>query len=54
MDVKLPTINDIPVPKGPWREYYEKRQKVYNAQLALGLTALLSTIIFVCTNFITL
>ncbi|XP_014477262.1 PREDICTED: uncharacterized protein LOC106745822 [Dinoponera quadriceps] len=47
VDIKLPTINDIPVPKGPWQEYYDKRQKVYNTQLALGTAVLLGTIIFV-------
>ncbi|EFN87317.1 hypothetical protein EAI_06088 [Harpegnathos saltator] len=47
VDFKFPTIDDIPIPKGSWREYYEKRQKVYNMQLAIGLTALLSTLTFI-------
>ncbi|XP_032671129.1 uncharacterized protein LOC116844108 [Odontomachus brunneus] len=47
LDIRVPTINDIPVPKGSWREHYEKRQKVYNTQLIVGITALVSTLTFI-------
>ncbi|XP_025997254.1 uncharacterized protein LOC105201600 [Solenopsis invicta] len=47
VDVKLPTINDIPQPCGPWKEHYDARQKVYNAQLIAGLAVLISTITYI-------
>lgn len=47
LDVKLPTINDIPGPCGPWKEHHDARQKVYNAQLIAGLTILISTITYI-------
>ncbi|XP_011700333.1 PREDICTED: uncharacterized protein LOC105457390 [Wasmannia auropunctata] len=47
LDVKLPTINDLPQPCGPWKEHYDARQKVYNSLLIGGLGALIGTIAFV-------
>ena len=47
VDVKLPTVNDIPVPHGSWQEHYDARQKVYNTQLIAGLAVLVGTIAFV-------
>lgn len=46
-DIKLPTINDIPAPSGPWKDHYDARQKVYNMQLIAGITVLVGTITFV-------
>ncbi|XP_018362810.1 PREDICTED: uncharacterized protein LOC108760985 [Trachymyrmex cornetzi] len=50
-DVKLATVNDIPGPCGPWKEHYDARQKVYNAQLIAGVGILISTIAYVCIKF---
>ncbi|KAH0944463.1 hypothetical protein HN011_007292 [Eciton burchellii] len=44
------TINDIIMPHGSWKEHYNKRQKVYNAQLIAGITILCSTLLFVKTT----
>jgi len=41
------TINDMIMPHGSWKEHYNKRQKVYNAQLIAGITILCSTLLFV-------
>ncbi|XP_020284770.1 uncharacterized protein LOC109855223 [Pseudomyrmex gracilis] len=46
-DIKLPTINDIPAPSGPWKDHYDARQKVYNMQLIAGITVLVGTITFI-------
>ncbi|XP_018338926.1 PREDICTED: uncharacterized protein LOC108746569 [Trachymyrmex septentrionalis] len=47
VDIKLPTINDIPGPCGPWKKHYDARQKVYNAQLIAGVGILISTIAYI-------
>ncbi|EZA61213.1 hypothetical protein DMN91_004816 [Ooceraea biroi] len=49
-DLRRPTINDIPVPHGSWKEHYDARQKVYNAQLIAGITVLVGTLLFVKTS----
>jgi len=41
------TINDVPMPHGSWKDHYNARQKVYNAQLIAGITILCSTLLFV-------
>ncbi|KAL6260456.1 hypothetical protein P5V15_007981 [Pogonomyrmex californicus] len=46
-DIKLATINDIPVSCGPWKEHYDARQKVYNTQLIAGLAVFISTIAYI-------
>jgi len=51
VDVKLATINDIPAPCGPWKDHYDARQKVYNAQLIGGIAFLIGTIAYVCIKF---
>lgn len=52
VDVKLATINDIPTSIGAWKEHYDSRQKVYNAQLITGIIVLIGTITYVCIKFI--
>ncbi|XP_012537113.1 uncharacterized protein LOC105837141 [Monomorium pharaonis] len=47
VDVKLATINDIPQSCGLWKEHYDARQKVYNAQLITGLAVLIGTITYI-------
>jgi len=51
VDIKLPTINDIPAPCGPWKEHYDAKQKIYNAQLIAGVAILIGTITYVCIKF---
>jgi len=46
-DIKLPTLNDIPAACGPWKEHYDVRQKIYNAQLIGGVAVLISTIAYI-------
>ncbi|XP_011061724.1 PREDICTED: uncharacterized protein LOC105150391 [Acromyrmex echinatior] len=45
-DIKLPTVNDIPGPCGPWKEHYDARQKVYNTQLIAGVGILIGSIAY--------
>ncbi|XP_011875838.1 PREDICTED: uncharacterized protein LOC105566443 [Vollenhovia emeryi] len=47
VDIKKATINDIPQSCGAWKDHYDSRQKVYNAQLIAGLAVLVGTITFV-------
>ncbi|XP_066588957.1 uncharacterized protein COX7B [Prorops nasuta] len=44
-DFKLATMDDIPVPKGSWKEQYDRNQKRFNATLVTGVTALIASII---------
>ncbi|XP_024891223.1 uncharacterized protein LOC112467023 [Temnothorax curvispinosus] len=50
LDIKPATINDIPGPCGAWKDHYDSRQKVYNAQLIAGLVVLISTITYIKTS----
>lgn len=52
--LKRPGVDDVIKPHGPWQEYYDKRQKVYNVQLIAGVTVLVSTLLFVRSMFLTL
>ncbi|KAK4296110.1 hypothetical protein Pmani_031372 [Petrolisthes manimaculis] len=36
-EFKPPTLNDLPVPQGSWRDTYNQRQRKYNLQLVGGL-----------------
>lgn len=40
------TINDLPVPKGSWKEHYTKQNTVYNTELGMGAATLLATVIY--------
>ncbi|XP_044259673.1 uncharacterized protein LOC123008116 [Tribolium madens] len=40
------TINDLPSPQGNWKTHYDAKQRKYNAQLAVGIGAVVGTLIF--------
>lgn len=40
------TYNDLPQPQGSWKTQYDANQRKYTAHLALGVGALVGTIIF--------
>ena len=44
---KRPSMDEIAIPSEPWAQVNAKRQTRYNTILALGLSALVSTIAFV-------
>ncbi|VVC89294.1 unnamed protein product [Leptidea sinapis] len=37
-DFCYPHMNELPVPCGPWNEYYNERQRYYNLHLFAGIT----------------
>jgi len=37
------TLNDLPVPAGPWDEYHKKMNTGYNLVLVLGVLSLVAT-----------
>lgn len=42
----LSTYNDLPTPSGSWQTHYDAKQRKYNGQLALGIGAIVGTLIF--------
>lgn len=44
------TIDDLPVPKGSWKELHAKRNAKYNAQLAFGAVFLIATSAYTFTS----
>ncbi|KAK3852220.1 hypothetical protein Pcinc_041183 [Petrolisthes cinctipes] len=36
-EFKPPTMNDLPVPQGSWREHYNQRQRKNNIHLVAGI-----------------
>lgn len=40
------TYNDLPQPQGSWKTQYDSNQRKYTAHLALGVGALIGTILF--------
>lgn len=46
-DYRQPTMDDIPVPCGSWKENYENNQRKYNVQLVFGSGFFVLTLIVV-------
>ncbi|KAJ8981839.1 hypothetical protein NQ317_001802 [Molorchus minor] len=40
------TLNDLSQPQGSWKTHYDANQRKYNAQLVIGVGALIGTIVF--------
>lgn len=47
VDFKPPTVNELPIPQGSWKDHYDARQKIYNAQLITGIAVLVGTITYI-------
>jgi len=46
--IRQPTMDDLPQPCGPWQEYYDKKQRVYNMHLLFGIASITLALITVC------
>lgn len=44
------TIDDLPVPKGSWKEHHAKTNAKYNAQLLVGAALLTATIGYISVS----
>ncbi|CAH0552965.1 unnamed protein product [Brassicogethes aeneus] len=40
------TYNDLPQPQGSWQTQYDANQRKYNGHLAMGVAALVGTLVF--------
>ncbi|KAL6435049.1 hypothetical protein ACFW04_005267 [Cataglyphis niger] len=47
VDFKLPSFDEIHTPQGCWKEHYDAKQKLFNAQLIGGVSVLVATLAFV-------
>lgn len=47
-DYKFPTIDDLPVPCGSWKEDYDNKQRKYLIHLILGTGFFIITMAVVC------
>lgn len=46
-DYKPPTMSDMPVPQGSWKEHYGQKQRKNNLQLVAGILFTGGTLAFV-------
>lgn len=48
--VKQPTMSDLPIPHGSWKEAYSAKQRKYNLHLLAGIVVTAATFVYVSTD----
>ncbi|KAL3277379.1 hypothetical protein HHI36_012728 [Cryptolaemus montrouzieri] len=44
--IQLPTMNDLPQPRGDWKTHYDAQNRRYTLHLLLGISVFAGTIVF--------